>query len=381
MEIYTKALSDIKNLIEHLDLQHDFHPFVTYECNFTIDIDYLAESLNKYVIDNGILRALSLLLKTPCDNVDLIQIVSVIEVKCPELQTNLWLNDNNLPLNAPFKIFYGEICNRCLLGIKVNHLIADASDARKIITDILAIIKKRFKSPTITYDRFSQNVKKYESYYASETTIREVDNTLSKNLLKLNTPYKSIPFPHTCNSILINLNKRPKFNFLVAAIAKTLQCVLGMTNMVIQYPYIQNYFKQQTGFFTEVKLMLLENIDVFSLNDLCHQIALARSVNFEHLQISIADLTQVKQVISSKRLPRIVISDTDRFSNVDVLCAPTKYSKKSIFDDVRFLMDRSSDPNTLLIEYKIHFISDEIIASIVKNLFKNLEQFDILSTW
>lgn len=246
--------------------------------------------------------------------------------------------------------------------VKLNHLVVDLSDAVAVLTALRAHL--RGTPPRRAGTRYRDHTALVARYAAMPPADLDV---VEKALGAIPQPgRKGIPMISGSSERWLPLRRGISFDDLLsAATAVVLRTIGG--GLVLQYPVSRWEFARKGGYFVEIKPMVVRGE---SAADYTPEYFRQTRDFYDSLgRFTLSDLTSFGAALARARMPRIVVSDTTLMRPEPGLWRWIPVRSHRIFEDLKFLADRSMPgPPLLRLQYKSRYLPPEVVTDILGEL-------------
>ncbi|MBU7597455.1 hypothetical protein JGS22_007400 [Streptomyces sp. P38-E01] len=246
--------------------------------------------------------------------------------------------------------------------VKLNHLVVDLGDA----VATLAAVRAHLKGTAVR--RVGARYRGHAALVARYAALNPADPALvEKGLGEMPVPgRKGIPMISESSEQWLPLRRGSSFDDLLSAVTAAVLRTIG-GGLVLQYPTSRWEFARKGGYFVEIKPLVVRGE---SAADYTPEYFLRTRNHYDSLgRFSLSDLTSFGAELARARMPRIVVSDTTLMRPEPRLWRWIPLSSARVFEDVKFLADRSMPgPPLLRLQYKSRFLPPDAVTSILDDL-------------
>ncbi|MDG9716061.1 hypothetical protein [Streptomyces sp. DH24] len=245
---------------------------------------------------------------------------------------------------------------------KLNHMVVDLGDAVAVLTAVRGHLRGTpARRAGARYRDHAALVAKY-----AEMTPADPD-VVEKALGEMPVPgRRGIPMISESGEQWLPLRRGISFDDLLSAVTATVLRAIG-GGLVLQYPVSRWEFARKGGYFVEIKPMVVRGE---SASRYTPEYFRKTREYFDSLgRFTLADLPSFGAEFARARMPRIVVSDTTLMRPEPGLWRWIPVRSARVFDDLRFLADRSMPgPPLLRLQYKSRFLPPETVTGILGEL-------------
>ncbi|WP_369226004.1 hypothetical protein AB5J52_34645 [Streptomyces sp. R39] len=246
--------------------------------------------------------------------------------------------------------------------VKLNHLVVDLGDAVAVLTALRAHLRA---TPT---RRVGARYRDHAALLARYAELAPADpEVVEKALGRVPVPgRKGIPVISESAEQWLPLRRGISFDDLLSAVTATLLDAIG-GGLVLQYPVSRWEFARKGGYFVEIRPLVVRGESAADYTPEYFQ----QTRNFYDSlgRFSLADLTSFGAGLARARVPRVVVSDTTLMRPEPGLWRWIPVSSARVFEDLKFLADRSMPgPPLLRLQYKSRFLSPDAATRILTEL-------------
>lgn len=246
--------------------------------------------------------------------------------------------------------------------VKLNHMVVDLGDAVAVMTAVRAHLRGTpARRVGARYRGHSELVAKYAAMTPADAGVVE------KALGEMPVPgRRGIPVISESAEQWLPLRRGISFDDLLSAVTATVLRTIG-GGLVLQYPVSRWEFARKGGYFVEIKPMVVRGESAADYTPEYFQET--RSFHDSLGRFTLSDLTSFGAAFARARMPRIVVSDTTLMRPEPGLWRWIPVRSARVFDDLKFLADRSMPgPPLLRLQYKSRFLPPETITGILGEL-------------
>ncbi|MEV2246306.1 hypothetical protein [Streptomyces sp. NPDC049970] len=246
--------------------------------------------------------------------------------------------------------------------VKLNHLVVDLGDAVAVLTALRAHL--RGTTPRRVGARYRDHSALVARYAAMPPADPEV---VEKALGTIPEPgRKGIPVISESSERWLPLRGGISFDDLLSAVTATVLRTIG-GGLVLQYPVSRWEFARKGGYFVEIKPTVVHGE---SAADYTPEYFGRTRSHYDSLgRYGLSDLTSFCAGLARARMPRIVVSDTTLMRPEPGLWRWIPVRSHRIFEDLKFLADRSMPgPPLLRLQYKTRFLPPDVVEDILGEL-------------
>ncbi|MFE7525300.1 hypothetical protein ACFU7Y_06225 [Kitasatospora sp. NPDC057542] len=246
--------------------------------------------------------------------------------------------------------------------VKLNHLVVDLADALAV----LAAVRAHLRGEPVR--RIEARYRDHAAQLAKYAAIAPADREAVERMLgPVPAPGRpGIPMIGASGEQWLPLRRGVSFDDLLSAVTATVLRAIG-GGLVLQFPVSRWEFARKGGYFVELKPVVVRSEKA---SDYTPEHFLRTRNHYDSLgRFTLSDLTSFGAEAARCRTPRIVVSDTTLMRPEPGLWRWIPVRSARMFEDVKFLADRSlPGPPLLRLQYKSRFLSSENVAGILGEL-------------
>ncbi|THA24788.1 hypothetical protein E4198_08585 [Streptomyces sp. RKND-216] len=246
--------------------------------------------------------------------------------------------------------------------VKLNHLVVDLGDAVAVLKAVRAHL--RGTAPRRVGARYRDHAALVARYAALPPADPDV---VEKALGAVPEPgRRGIPVISESSEQWLPLRRGISFDDLLSTVTDIVLRTIG-GGLVLQYPVSRWEFARKGGYFVEIKPLVVRGE---SAADYTPEYFRQTRDFYDSLgRFSLSDLPSFGAALARARMPRIVVSDTTLMRPEPDLWQWIPVRTHRIFDDLKFLADRSMPgPPLLRLQYKNRFLPPEVVTDILGRL-------------
>jgi hypothetical protein len=249
-----------------------------------------------------------------------------------------------------------------LVFAKFNHMVVGLSDAVTLLTQLRAHL--RGGRPRRLGARYRAYPDALTRFAALPTADAE---QVRRELGELPTPgRRGVPTISHSTERWLPMRSGVSFDDLLSAVSATVLRAIG-GGLVLQYPFSRWDFVRDGGYFVEIRPLVVRAELAGQYTPAYFAEARARLEGLGRYTMS--DLPACVTAFSRGRMPRIVVSDTTFMRPEPRDWAWVRVRSERVFEDLKFLADRSfPGPPLLKLQYKSRFLDDDAASAVLAEL-------------